>query len=144
MEKKLTNQMDYSKNLESKLSSTKKELHIAETQNTEMQKTLNSSKAASELTNSELQKKLKTLQREKEEAVKHETASAKVMTKNHTYINVNFARSISRISRILPEHRGFVREHSNEARGRNVSLDEQLRNTFAGIEKDRRWFKGYQ
>ncbi|XP_011694824.1 PREDICTED: polyamine-modulated factor 1-binding protein 1-like isoform X2 [Wasmannia auropunctata] len=93
LEKKLTNEMDYSKNLESKLSNVQKDLQLAQNQNDEMQKILERSKTTSEYAHIELQQQLKAtaLQREKEvikatalqkekEVIKRESTRVKVST----------------------------------------------------------------
>lgn len=83
MEKKLTDEMNYSKNLECKLSNTKIDLQNTEMQNVEMQEMLKHSKVDNELANNELAKinqKLKILQQEKEEVAKREITCAKVMS----------------------------------------------------------------
>lgn len=76
IEKKLTNEMDYSKNLENKISNVQKDLQLAQKQNVEMQETL---KRTNEFANIELQQQLKTLQREKEEIIKRESTKIKVI-----------------------------------------------------------------
>lgn len=81
MEKKLTNEMDYSKNLENKLSNVQKDLQLAQKQNVEMQKILEKTKSTNEFANIELQQQLKALQREKEEIIKRESAKVKVTNK---------------------------------------------------------------
>lgn len=78
IDKKLTNEMDYSKNLENKFSDMRKDLQLAQKQNTEMQKTLERTKNINEFANNELQQQLKTLQREKEEIIKRENTKIKV------------------------------------------------------------------
>lgn len=75
IEKKLTNEMDYSKNLENKISNMQKDLQLTQKQNAEMQKTLERNK---EFANIELQQQLKALQREKEEIIKRESTKIKV------------------------------------------------------------------
>lgn len=87
MEKKLTNETDYSKNLENKLSNVQKDLQLAQKQNVEMQKILEKTKSTNEFANIELQQQLKALQREKEEIIKRESAKVKVTNKqeNLTY-----------------------------------------------------------
>ncbi|XP_025160423.1 WEB family protein At5g16730, chloroplastic-like [Harpegnathos saltator] len=85
IEKNLTNERDYSKNLESKLSGVKKDLHAAEMQNSEMQEALKSAKSANELINIELQHKLKVLQKKKEEVAEREdmwTKNAEILHEN--------------------------------------------------------------
>lgn len=79
IEKKLTNEMDYSKNLENKFSNMQKNLQFAQKQNAEMQKTLERTKSTNEFTNIEFQQQLKTLQREKEEIIKQESTKVKVI-----------------------------------------------------------------
>lgn len=78
IEKKLTNEMDYSKNLESQFANTQKELRLAQEQNDEMQKNLEKLKATNELENIELQQQLKALERAKKEVIKREDARMKV------------------------------------------------------------------
>lgn len=78
IEKKLTNEMDYSTNLESQLANTQKELRLAQEQNDEMQKNLEKLKAINELENIELQQQLKALERAKKEVIKREDARMKV------------------------------------------------------------------
>lgn len=87
MEKKLTNETDYSKNLENKLSNVQKDLQLAQKQNVEMQKILEKTKSTNEFANIELQQQLKALQREKEEIIKRESTKIKVTNKqvNLTY-----------------------------------------------------------
>lgn len=77
MEKKLNNEMDYSKNLENKLSNVQTDLQFAQKQNAEMQKTLEKIKS-NEFANIELQQQLSALQREKEETIKRESMKVKV------------------------------------------------------------------
>lgn len=76
IEKKLTNEMDYSKNLENKISNVQKDLQLAQKQNAEMQRTL---ERTNEFANIEFQQQLKTLQREKEEIIKRESTKIKVI-----------------------------------------------------------------
>lgn len=73
--------MDYSKNLENKLSNVQKDLQLAQKQNVEMQKILEKTKSTNEFANIELQQQLKALQREKEEIIKRESAKVKVTNK---------------------------------------------------------------
>jgi len=88
-EKKLTNEMDYSKKLENKLSNIQKDLQFAQKQNAEMQKILERTKSTNEFANIELQQKLKTLQQEKEEIIKRENTRIKVtMNKKFNFINL--------------------------------------------------------
>jgi arginine deiminase len=79
IEKKLANEIDYSKNLENKLLNIQKELKFAQQQNDEMQETLENIKSTNEVDSIELQQQLKTLQREKEEAIKRENTRLKVI-----------------------------------------------------------------
>lgn len=81
MEKKLTNEVNYSKDLENKLSKAQKNLQFEQEKNTEMQKTLEMTKSNSELTNIELQRELKVLQREKEDIIKRDNTKIKVKRK---------------------------------------------------------------
>lgn len=71
--------MDYSKNLESKISNVQKDLELAQEQNAEMQKTLERTKSINEFATIDLQQQLKTLQREKEEIIKRENTKIKVI-----------------------------------------------------------------
>lgn len=77
MEKKLNNEMDYSKNLENKLSNVQTDLQLAQKQNAEMQRTLEKMKSNG-FANIELQQQLSALQREKEETIKRESMKVKV------------------------------------------------------------------
>lgn len=81
MEKKLTNEVSYSKDLENKLSKAQKDLQFEHEKNIEMQKTLEITKSNSELTNIELQRQLKVLQREKEDIIKRDNTKIKVKRK---------------------------------------------------------------
>ncbi|KAL6426274.1 hypothetical protein ACFW04_009059 [Cataglyphis niger] len=77
MEKKLTNEVNYSKDLENKLSKAQKDLQFEHEKNIEIQKTLEITKSNSELTNIELQRQLKVLQREKEDIIKRDDTKIK-------------------------------------------------------------------
>ncbi|XP_050457511.1 uncharacterized protein LOC126854623 [Cataglyphis hispanica] len=77
MEKKLTNEVSYSKDLENKLSKAQKDLQFEHEKNIEMEKTLEITKSNSELTNIELQRQLKALQREKEDIIKRDDTKIK-------------------------------------------------------------------
>jgi len=79
MEKKLANEIDYSKNLENKLLDIQKELKLAQEQNDEIQETLENIKTTNKMDNIEQQQQLKNLQREKEEVIKRESIKIKVM-----------------------------------------------------------------
>lgn len=78
--------MDYSKNVENKLSDTQKDLQLAQIQKAELQKTLEATKAINELAEIQFQQQLKALRRENEEIVMRESTRIKVYT--YTY-NVN-------------------------------------------------------
>lgn len=78
IEKKMTNEVDYTKNLEKKLSNVQTDLQLAQQQNEEMQKTVEETKSTNEFATTELQQQLKTLQREKEEITKRESIKIKV------------------------------------------------------------------
>lgn len=83
MEKKLTNEVNYSKDLVNKLSKAQENLQFAQKKNIEMQKTLEAHKSTNELTNIELQKQLKVLEQEREEIIKRE--NMKLQVKGETY-----------------------------------------------------------
>lgn len=85
IEKKLTSEIQCSKNLENKLSNVQKDLQLAQKQNTEMQKTLDRNKSTNESANLELQQQLKALQREKEEIIKQERMKSKVRNKKYKF-----------------------------------------------------------
>lgn len=85
MEKKLTNEMNYSKDLLNKLSKAQEDLQFAQKKNIETQKSLEITKNTSELTNTEFQQQLKVLQREKEEIIKRENMKIKVK-REQTYL----------------------------------------------------------
>lgn len=70
--------MDYSKNLESKLSDVQKDLQLAQKRNAEMQITVEKTKSTYESANNELQQQLQALQKEKEEIIKRESTRIKV------------------------------------------------------------------
>lgn len=127
--------MEYFKNVERKLSDTKKDLHAAEMRNAEMQEALKSATAV-ELDNTKLKQKVETLQKEKVEAEKRQKMHIEVNVLSiELHINVKFTRLIFRVSRILSEGE-FV--HSNQTHERNVGLEEQLRNRNAKINGDYR------
>jgi len=90
IEKKLTDEMDYSKKLENKLSNIQKDLQLAQKQNAEMQKILERTKSINELANIELQQQLKALQQEKEDIIKRENTRIKVTNKIFNFINLLF------------------------------------------------------
>jgi len=94
IEKKLTDEMDYSKKLENKLSNIQKDLQLAQKQNAEMQKILERTKSINEFANIELQQQLKALQQEKEEIIKRENTRIKVTNKKVNFINLLFLSSI--------------------------------------------------
>jgi len=79
IEKKLANEIDYSKNLENKLLNIQKELKFAQQQNNEIQEILENIKTTNKVDSIELQQQLKTLQTEKEEVIKRESARLKVI-----------------------------------------------------------------
>jgi len=85
MEKKLTNEMNYSKDLLNKLSKAQEDLQFAQKKNVETQKSLEITKNTSELTNTELQQQLEVLQREKEEIIRRENMKIKVK-REQTYL----------------------------------------------------------
>ena len=78
IEKNLTSEKDYCKNLESKLSDIQKDLQLAREQNAEMQITIEKTKSTSESANNELQQQLLALQKEKEEMIQRESRRIKV------------------------------------------------------------------
>lgn len=82
MEKKLTNETNYSKDLLNKLSKAQENLQFAQKKNIEMQNSLEVTKNTSELTSTELQQQLKVLQKEKEEIIKRENMKNKVKNVN--------------------------------------------------------------
>ncbi|XP_032684974.1 interaptin-like isoform X2 [Odontomachus brunneus] len=101
MEKKLTNEINYSKNLESKLSDTKKNLQNAEMQNAKMQEMQEHDKTANEFVNNELanvNQKLKILQQEKEEAEKREIMQAKNADILYENIQAKHAEEVSTLT----------------------------------------------
>lgn len=77
MEKKLTTETNYSKDLVNKLSKAQEDLRLAQNQNIEMQKTLDMAKNDSKFANIELQQQLKILQMEKEDILKRENTKSK-------------------------------------------------------------------
>jgi len=79
IEKKLANEIDYSKNLENKLLNIQKELKFAQQQNNEIQEILENIKTTNKVDSIELQQQLKTLQTEKEEVIKRESTRLKVI-----------------------------------------------------------------
>ncbi|XP_011176288.1 putative leucine-rich repeat-containing protein DDB_G0290503 [Solenopsis invicta] len=86
IEKNLTSEMDYSKNLESKLSDVQKDLQLAQKRNAEMQITVEKTKSTYESANNELQQQLQALQKEKEEIIKRE--STRIKNADIVYDNV--------------------------------------------------------
>ena len=80
IEKKLSSEIDYSKNLENKLSNVQKDLQLAQKQNAEMQKILEKTKSSNEFSINTLQHQLKTLQKEKE-IITRESTRVKVINK---------------------------------------------------------------
>jgi len=97
VEKKLTDEMDYSKELENKLSNIQKDLQLAQKQNAEMQKILERTKSTNELANIELQQQLKALQQEKEEIIKRENTRIKVTNKKFNVLIFFFKLNIQKI-----------------------------------------------
>lgn len=93
MEKKLTNEMNYSKDLLNKLSKAQEDVQVAQKKNIEMQKSLEVTKNTSELTNTELQQQLKVLQKEKEEIIKRENMKNKVK-REQIYLYENLCSNI--------------------------------------------------
>lgn len=87
MEKKLTTETNYSKDLVNKLSKAQEDLRLAQNQNIEMQKTLDMAKNDSKFANIELQQQLKILQMEKEDILKRENTKSKVKRERITYIH---------------------------------------------------------
>ncbi|XP_018309807.1 nuclease SbcCD subunit C [Mycetomoellerius zeteki] len=79
IEKKLSSEIDYSKNLENKLSNVQKDLQLSQKQYAEMQEILEKTKNTNEFSINTLQQQLKTLQKEKE-VVKRENTKVKVST----------------------------------------------------------------
>ncbi|XP_071563815.1 uncharacterized protein [Temnothorax nylanderi] len=77
IEETLTNKRDYTKDLENKFSNVQRELQLAQMQNTAMKESLERTKSTNEFTTTELQQKLKALQREKEEIIKRESTKNK-------------------------------------------------------------------
>ncbi|XP_077270503.1 uncharacterized protein LOC143901802 isoform X2 [Temnothorax americanus] len=77
IEEILTNKRDYTKNLENKLSNVQRDLQFAQMQNTAMKENLERINSTNEFTTTELQQKLKALQREKEEIIKRESTKTK-------------------------------------------------------------------
>ncbi|XP_024892383.1 CAP-Gly domain-containing linker protein 1-like isoform X1 [Temnothorax curvispinosus] len=77
IEETLTNKRDYINNLENKLSNVQRDLQLAQMQNTAMKENLERTKSTNEFTTTELQQKLKALQREKEEIIKRESTKNK-------------------------------------------------------------------
>ncbi|XP_011869249.1 PREDICTED: myosin-4-like, partial [Vollenhovia emeryi] len=77
MDKKLTDEINYSKNLENKLSNVQRDFQLAQKQNTEIQQTLERTKSTNESANIDLQQQVKILQREKEEIMKRESLKVK-------------------------------------------------------------------
>ncbi|XP_072747711.1 uncharacterized protein [Anoplolepis gracilipes] len=77
MEKKLTNEVNYSKDLANKLSKAQENLQSAQKKNVEIQNILEITKSTGELTNTELEQQLKVLQKEKEEIIKRENMKIK-------------------------------------------------------------------
>lgn len=80
LEKKITNEANYSKDLINKFSKAQENLQLVQKKNIEMQKTLEMTKSTSELTHTELQQQLKALQ-EKEKIIKRENMKIKVKRK---------------------------------------------------------------
>lgn len=123
IEKRLISETDYSKNLESKLTGTQKELKSAQEQNDKMQKTLEEMKITHELDNIELQRKFKSLEREKEEVMQRENTSVKVKISQLVYLIYTLtimisSRTHARLNILLyfsAECRRFVQKHASQA-----------------------------
>lgn len=133
----MINEMDYAKSLKSKLADTQRDLQFAQMQKTEMQKTLEKTKATNEFASNELQQQLKTLQREKEEIAKRESTRVKVTRariRNVDYYKYLHSRSMIYVlinpeppsESFLAERGDFVRERASQARRRGVDLAKRL------------------
>ncbi|XP_014483307.1 PREDICTED: synaptonemal complex protein 1-like isoform X2 [Dinoponera quadriceps] len=136
MEKKLTNEMGCIKNLESKLADTRKDLHIAEMQNAEMQEALKSAKIGDDLANVELQKTLKIFEREKEEAAKRESTWTKNAEIMYEKTRVKHAEEVSALTsgyetRLL-ELRKTI-DHLNETSNNIIKENSVLKTSLTEI-----------
>ncbi|XP_011645970.1 putative leucine-rich repeat-containing protein DDB_G0290503 [Pogonomyrmex barbatus] len=95
IEKKLFNEMEYSKNLENKLSIMQKDLQIAQKQNIDIQQLLEKTKNTNKTANLDLQLKLTTLEREKEEIIKQENMKIKNAEILYENMQIKHAEEVS-------------------------------------------------
>ncbi|XP_036150376.1 probable DNA double-strand break repair Rad50 ATPase, partial [Monomorium pharaonis] len=125
IEKNLTNEMDYSKNLENKLSNIQRDLQLAQKQNAEMQQTVEKIKSANEFTNTELQQQLKTLQRENEEITKRESTRIKSAEVLHENTRTKHAEEVSALKNNYETKLAELKK-----------TVEQLNKTIGGVKKE--------
>lgn len=133
IEKKLASEMDYSKNVENKLSDTQKDLQLAQIQKAELQKTLEATKAINELAEIQFQQQLKALRRENEEIVMRESTRIKNAEASYKSARVKHTEEISALkndyeTRLLELKRTIdsLNETSNNIREENSALSTSL------------------
>ncbi|EFN70462.1 hypothetical protein EAG_09843 [Camponotus floridanus] len=133
LEKKLTNEMNYSKDLLNKLSKAQEDLQFAQKKNIETQKSLEITKNTNELTNIELQQQLKILQREKEEIIKRENMKNKNTEILYENTQAKHAEEVSALKRDyetqlleLKRTTDSLNDMINNVRKENTTLNKSL------------------